>query len=716
MTKFWKITSYLLLAYAVVLCYADTFFGAFVFDDLVGIVNNPAIKSSSAALDVWRYAPERWLGLMTFAWNYQWAGLDVRWFHAFNLLLHLVATAGVAIFVKTLTFMMLGSDPAAAKRSDVIALGVAVLFALHPIQTQSVAYIYQRLAVIPTIFYTFGLTAYLKYLLARQRSDRTVTRYFVLTLCCGVAGMFSKESFVTFPVACLLVDLFIDTDTQVFSPARVRRLAPILSLLFILPISFVVNHGSVATRVGDYSGSALTPFVYFLTQCDVIWRYFGIVFFIVPQSLIHDVAWRHSLVEPTVFLGFLGLISMILCAWVLRRRFPLLACSLLFFLLGLAVESSIIPIIDPMFEHRMYLPSVGLFLSMAVILDRFLHFRTPRAAPEFVFSVVTVLAAVGLGYRTIERNKVWQSPVALWSDAAERAPRSVRALMNLTNAYLRDHQPERAKSTALRLLADDPESVDGLFLFMQSLIENGELAEAEAKVTSYAALHRDMDPRFYYLFAKINLMRERLNEAEEFVKKALVAPNRGPANVSTVELSAKKMLVGILIEKKLFLNAATLVQQIVDQTGETSYQGLIVARIAFAHNDSKSAVSVINDVVRTHPALTQVMMRELAILQFIHGSKADAQMLMIKILEQFPTDLEIQGFLAMTSEGLGPVGWQQTWKEPELCARLLSPALNFHETSRFEEARVYKQGIARICETHDLCSACRQKISQVLPL
>jgi Flp pilus assembly protein TadD len=207
---------------------------------------------------------------------------------------------------------------------------------------------------------------------------------------------------------------------------------------------------------------------YFLTQFPVIVSYLRLFLLPVRQNLDHDIALRSSLADPVVAGGLLILllVAAVGCRlWVRGRRVDagderwkvLAAFGIGWFFITLAVESTLIPIRDVMFEHRLYLPSVGLVMATAAAgwgaAGRYLS--ESRRIPVFI--AIFVLLGTVLGSTTFLRNRVWKDEVTLWRDIVEKSPRKARAHGSLGHALQRSGNAEEAARSYLYAVKLTPE-------------------------------------------------------------------------------------------------------------------------------------------------------------------------------------------------------------------------------------------------------------------
>jgi tetratricopeptide (TPR) repeat protein len=467
--------SLFLIAILGFIVYSNSFHLPFVFDDDTSILDNPVIKSlrnflsSSTGYD---YNPRRFVGYLSIAMNYALGGLDVTGYHAFNLAVHIV-NALLVYALMVLTFRTPYMRNSSLSRSSrPIAFFTAALFVVHPIQTEAVTYVVQRFTSLTTMFYLMSLSLYAKWRLleepGRSPGRRALLWYF-LSLAAAVLAMKTKEIAFTLPIVVVIYEFFF---FRLPARRRVPFLAPILATLFIIPLSLL----NIAKPLGEALSDAsqvtrlqtdVSRWDYLLTQFRVIVTYIRLLVFPVNQNLDYDYPMYHSFSAPSVFLSFLFLLALFVFGLYLFRRsgrhdseygpgLRLVSFGIMWFFVTLSVESSVIPIIDLMFEHRAYLPSVG-FISAFVVGAMIVMSRLKRKREKFFGKAVVPLLAVILllfGLATYSRNMTWRDPVTLWSDVVKKSPAKARAIYNLGQAYDVKGAAEKAADlyqTAIRL-------------------------------------------------------------------------------------------------------------------------------------------------------------------------------------------------------------------------------------------------------------------------
>jgi hypothetical protein len=175
-----------------------------------------------------------------------------------------------------------------------------------------------------------------------------------------------------------------------------------------------------------------------MTESVVIWRYVGLLLVPAGQSVVHDVRWITSPADPWALLALTAIAAAVAGAVRFRRTAPLAAVGLIWFFTALAPSSSVIPLRDAMAEHRLYVAGAGLIFAVAAVLAPLLAGR--RAA-----RIVATTALAILAFGTIARNRVWGDPLALCTEAVQRAPGSWQAHFELAELLKEDGQCNRAE-------------------------------------------------------------------------------------------------------------------------------------------------------------------------------------------------------------------------------------------------------------------------------
>jgi Tfp pilus assembly protein PilF len=505
----------------------------FVFDDFPNLAENPLVRdlgyftgardpAESGASDFQRAGlRSRPFAVLTFALNYRAHGLAVAGYHAVNLAIHLLAALLVLHLVRrTLALPALAGSRLAAIREPV-ALAVAALFLVHPIQTQAVTYLVQRMTSLAGMLALASLAAWIEARLRSSRFEKGV--FFALSLAAFAAALASKQNVVTFPLLIAAYDLaFLGAR-----PARAcARVLPWLVLSAASVLALVGAPGSVAETLDAAAqvsrvDTAMSRLDYLLTQSRVVTTYVRLMVVPAGQNLEWDVPVE-TRATPAVALSGAFLAALLAgSAWLLLRRssadpgWRVVGFGGVWFFVALAVESSLIPIVDVMFEHRLYLPSVGFLLATVAGAALLLPVRARSTA-----SAAAVAAVLALGAATVARNRVWTDPVHFWSDVVEKSPRKPRALVHLGAELGLLGELERAAECYRRALAVEPENAEALTNLAILAWHDGRPEEAEPLFRrAIAAKPQIFYPRFF--LGTMLASGGRVDEAEPLLLEAL---------------------------------------------------------------------------------------------------------------------------------------------------------------------------------------------------
>jgi tetratricopeptide (TPR) repeat protein len=434
-------------------------------------VDNVAIRDLGTFLGPagYRSMPNRWVAYVTFALNHAAGGYDPVGWHVVNLVIHLLN----ALLVQALVLLAFRTPrlrgSALAPWSPAVAFAAAAIFVSHPLATQAVSYVVQRITSLATLFYLAAAVLWLAFRLRAPGPARA--GLYAGVLLCTVLAMRTKEIAFTLPVALALVEgLLLEGGRR-----RWLALLPVAAISLLVPLT-LVDLGKPASAVlasADANTRVLAPagrLDYLRTQAVVVVDYLRLLALPIGQSVDHDVTIRRSWLEPAVALSTLLLAALAgVAAWLAWRSRPrgthppldpavrLVALGILWFFVALSVESSVIPIADVMNEHRTYLPSAGLLPALATAAGLLLLRLDPRHVARDLTVGAGVVACV-LAAATWSRNQVWRSELALWSDAAAKAPGHYRPVYNWGAALTKLERYAEAARVLRRGVELDPRS------------------------------------------------------------------------------------------------------------------------------------------------------------------------------------------------------------------------------------------------------------------
>ncbi|MGH8307943.1 MAG: hypothetical protein ACRER0_06680 [Gammaproteobacteria bacterium] len=439
-------SSFVLLA--TVIAYWPGLHGPFLFDDMISIVNNSAIRLASlaphellrAAFSARSGVLYRPVSVLSFAFNLYFFGDGSFSFKLTNLLIHLINALLILWLTRCLLvncrrrYQFAWNDISIVWASALIAGA----WALHPLNLTTVLYIVQRMTGLAALFTLAGMLAYVY---GRERMLAGKTGWplvWLLTPFFGVIGVLCKEDAALLPLYLLVIEWLIfgfrNARQSVARNVLVFYLCGLV-LPFILGLAFLILHPQFFLANYAYRDFTLTERI--LTEFRVVWLYIQWTFIpdIRQLALYHDdLALSTSLLTPlTTLWSLLALIALIVIAWWQRRRRPLLSLGILFFFAGQAMESTILPL-EIAFEHRNYLPDYGLLLAVFSLLLLPASSGTQHARLYLRWTIAVLAIPVLFGV-TMLRASEWNNYLDFSYYEAQHHPKSERALYALGQAY-----------------------------------------------------------------------------------------------------------------------------------------------------------------------------------------------------------------------------------------------------------------------------------------
>jgi tetratricopeptide (TPR) repeat protein len=360
-----------------------------------------------------------------------------------------------------------------------IALLTALLFVSHPLATQSVTYIVQRLASLVTLFYLLSLVLYVK---ARLTDKMRGLKIFLFagSFISVILAMLTKENAFTLPFAIILFEGFFFQTTKLsinFKDYRVYAvMAAFMAVVIILPLKLTFRvFQSIPPSMGH--NYTITPVNYLLTQFSVIVKYIQLLILPVNQKLDYDFPHAYTFFGFVTVLSFLFLAGLIIFGVYLFKKQRIISFGIFWFFLTLSIESGIIPIVDVIYEHRTYLPSFGFFLILSFLFYPFLLKKNKFLAIGF-FVILTGINS----YLAYSRNEVWKDNLTLWTDNAAKTPNLARPISNRGVAYGTLGEKEQAIADYSKAIELDPGYLIASF---NRGVAYGETGQWDKAVTDY---------------------------------------------------------------------------------------------------------------------------------------------------------------------------------------------------------------------------------------
>ena len=519
---------------AVTGAYWNSLHAPVLFDYVGAVVNNPTIRRLAS----WNVLTPPADGSTTtgrpvvnfsYALNHALSGENVWSYHALNVAIHaLAALTLLGVVRRTLTGPVLRGRFGSA--AGPLAFLTALLWALHPLQTESVVCIAQRTESLCGLFFLLTLYCFLRgvncqeqlgspstgsghsppdSMACHERRPTARVKWLILSILACLLGMGTKEVMVTAPLIVLLYDrTFIAGGLGV--AWRQRRGYYIALAGTWLLLAWLVLRGSGARGASAGFGLGISSWTYLLQQCEAIVLYLKLSVWPHPLVLDYGTGVVHS-VTDVWWQGIVVLTLLGATVWALMRK-PVAGFLGSWFFLILAPSSSVIPLVtQTMAEHRMYLPLAAVIALFVPGLYALLRprdhpaglqitndepqdhgLRLPQSlVPSFPVALgllLAIAAALGFGLMTVTRNRAYRDAVTIWTDTVTKYPMSARAHNNLAVAFQRLGNMAEADIHFARAVALQPDYVTAHYDWGVALLDQGRVADAIAQFAAAVRL------------------------------------------------------------------------------------------------------------------------------------------------------------------------------------------------------------------------------------
>ena len=482
--------------------YTNSLSGDFIWDDIEQIVENPAIKDignipSFFTSDLWRLISNPTIGsyyyrpffLLSLAVDYNLWELNPFGYHITNLILHALASFLIYQIGRRL---FLNSTPA--------FLG-SMLFAVHPVHVESVAWISGRTDPMAALF--FLLSFYL-YMLFKDGKGFTM---LVFSLTTYLFSLLSKEIGITLPLLLLVYELSFKPQAEP-KHYRIKSLKVIGIYLIISLVYLYMRALVLGEAIGEFSASPpLEKRIY--TSFGVILDYIRIMVLPVNLKLLYDIPLRESIFDLQVISSLLLLCAVFIATLLTYRKDQMVFFAAAWFFITILPVSNIVPLRPTMMAERyLYIPSVGICLLGGLVFYKIYQtgFLLSPYLKVLIFLLFIILSAI-----TLQRNRLWKDEATYFAKMAEDAPQNTYAHHNLGETYRKAGNMDNAIKewqAAIQLYPLHPEANNSLANI--ALIQ-GNYPEAVRRY-KIAIQGRPENPESHY---NIALALERLGDADE---------------------------------------------------------------------------------------------------------------------------------------------------------------------------------------------------------
>lgn len=515
----------LLVLFVSLIALSPTLFNGWVnWDDPIFITNNPLIKSLNSKSIALMFSTDQVAGsyypLTLFSWaiDYSLDQLNARVFHTTNLILHLINVVLVYILIKKLN-----------KRTEV-ALITALLFGMHLMHVEAVAWITSRKDLLFTVFYLLALIKYIKY------TKTVAKKQYFFCLLFFVCSLFSKGIAFTFPIAMLTIDYFQERKLNAES---LLLKAP----FFVLAILF-----GIISISGQQKTEALTAFqdINFL-QSFFVGTYATIVYLIkavVPYNLspFHPYTIEVGQFLPWYYyVSIIPFFALVFWSFLIRKKYGNIFFGLSFFMISIGPVLQFIPLGSTVIADRFtYLPYLGLFYILAIFAIRsFEFFKSKNKMYSTVFIAMGSMFVLSLVLQTYNQSKIWKSGETLWSQAINYYPNSYFAYACRGNYYAENNKPEKALSDYSRSIVYNPLFYETFYNRGLIYLNKREFKKALADFETTISLNKKHESSFTNL-GLIYLNTNKHSKASENFQKAIELNPENALNYYNYGLLFKK--------------------------------------------------------------------------------------------------------------------------------------------------------------------------------
>lgn len=421
----------LLIILAAIVAYLNSFHNEFIWDDEDFILKNSSVKDwhrwphlftenmihgARKGSNFYRPLQSITHGVDYILWKDKTAG-----HHATSIFFHILASIAAYLMLRKIF-------------SDKLSFFAALFFAIHPVQTEAVTYISGRSDPMAAFFIMLAILLF--------------ERNLILSCISFTLAVMSKESALITPFLIILYSYFLTRPPRRTRSENIVRASPEvpsreLLLKRLLPFVIIaIIYGLLRLTVLNFSktiGENLPhPFYYvplyarFLTFLKALPVYFGILLWPFGLHMERQMNLAHSIFEPQVFSGFLMLASIFFIAYRLRRFNTAMLFSACWFFIAIFPNSNLIPINALIYEHWLYLPSLGVFIVIGWLLEELM-----KREKNVKYTAILIALTLALFYmwRTHERNKEWRDHISFYESTIKYVPDSGRLHNNLAMAY-----------------------------------------------------------------------------------------------------------------------------------------------------------------------------------------------------------------------------------------------------------------------------------------
>ncbi|RLA22407.1 MAG: hypothetical protein DRQ62_08010 [Gammaproteobacteria bacterium] len=455
----WAIISILLF-----IAYWPSLQGPMIFDDIQNIVANPQVAIKDLSYESLKQALlsndsgllKRVLPALSFGINHYMAGgfTATPPFKLTNLLVHIV-NSGLLMCLILLIWPLLKFPGYFSRRQLILSVAlITSLWALHPLQVSTVAYVVQRMTSMAATFVLLGLCLFVY---GRKILELNFSRgliFMTIGVIAGtILGLLSKENAALVSCYAAVIEFSLFRRKSLTSKQK-WTLNSFYTVFVLLPVCLVLFYYFVApgNLVASYTGRPFSLSERLWTESRVLWFYLSLIFIpdITHMGLFHDdIVVSHGWLQPiSTLVSVITWCVLLIVALLLRNRLPVFTFAVLWYLVGHSMESSFLPL-ELVYEHRNYLPSLGIIIFIAYILTWFFKFVFNKCEnkriQQYVLITIGGILICGLVYTTWLRANYWASERNIFTSIGQNHPESaISQYLYGEILFVKDNKPLQA--------------------------------------------------------------------------------------------------------------------------------------------------------------------------------------------------------------------------------------------------------------------------------
>ncbi len=513
------------------LCYKNALHGPFFFDSVSDIKENQALHINSLSeLPKIKYSYNtRPAADVTFALNYLAGGLDTMVYRVTNIGIH--ALNGLLIFLLFIHFLDISSSSRIEDQNKkyFTALAASLVWLLHPLHIQSVTYIVQRETSMSAMFCLIALLCYITgrgYIQKKNNSHRSI---IVPTISFSAAALFwiiavlSKQNAVILPLLVFGYEILFHADKRNYDTKALVFFSIFSLLVIFLFVIYFLGDNPIAKIQGWYEDKPFTLSQRLLSEARVVIYYFSLLIYPNPSRLNLDYDYPVStglISPPTTLICITAIAFMAGFILVLKNKKHLVVFACFWYLAGLLVESTILPLALA-FEHRTYLPTIFFFLPPVAWISK--KIKNMKVQVLLISFICLILATW-----THARNQIWKSDLSLWSDTAQKSPNKARPHVEVGNALKKRGDLNGALAEYKRGVELDPDFDRAHYNLANALSAAGRLKEAEFHYLQALRI----DPGYAKAHNNLGLLLAKTGRIDEAIAHYLAAVKSAPRHAN----------------------------------------------------------------------------------------------------------------------------------------------------------------------------------------